>query len=183
MGGRLKRISLVVLVMAAALAVAAPATAAGREATVDRPTGQPQARAAGFFIPVVAALAVRAAAPVAARAGAGIVAGVVGRASPQLGRARTARSIMDARTVNARKIRDGVGRTTRWLRKKWPKMKGYSVACLGGAALENKSIFINAFGELEWPSFDTHLRRTAAACGLGMAGLWTKRFVFDRKPR
>jgi hypothetical protein len=178
----LKRISLVVLAMAG-LAVVAPATAVGREATVDRPTGQPEARAAGIFIPVVATLAVRAAAPVASRVGAGIVGGIVGKAAPRIGRARTARSIMDARTVRARKIRDGVARTTRWLRKKWPNMKGYSVACLGGAALENKSIFIDAIGELEWPSFDTHFRKTAAGCGYGMATFWAGKYYFSRTLR
>jgi hypothetical protein len=69
---------LLVGVLAVAIFRCSVSTAVGREVPSDPAGGRPVARAAGFFIPVVAALAVRAAAPVAARAGAGIVAGVVG---------------------------------------------------------------------------------------------------------
>jgi hypothetical protein len=65
----------------------APATAVGREATVDRPTGQPKVRAAAIpLLGVGAGLVVRAAAAVATRLGASVVAGMVGRQAPTIGK-------------------------------------------------------------------------------------------------
>jgi hypothetical protein len=96
-GGGLKRISLVVLAMAA-LAVVAPATALGRDAPADREPGGPTARASWAIVVPAIGLAVRLAAGPASRAGAGIVAGIIGRRAPQVGKIRTSRAIKDART-------------------------------------------------------------------------------------
>jgi hypothetical protein len=171
-------------VVMAALAVAAPATAAGREATVDRQPRGPTAHSAALplAVPVVGGLAVRLAAGPAARFGAGIVAGVIGRRAPQIGRIRTARSIKDARTVTRRKLRDGFHRTRRWLKKKWPDMKPYTRACLGGAAVaEEDTILRIAAGEALDLSWETELRRSAAGCGLLMAGTAAGRILVDRR--
>jgi hypothetical protein len=177
----LKRISLVVLAMAA-LAVVAPATALGRDAPADREPGGPTARASWAIVVPAIGLAVRLAAGPASRAGAGIVAGIIGRRAPQVGKVRTSRAIKDARTVTRRKVRDGFYRTRRWLRRKWPSMKFYSAFCLAGAAEENENILVDiAVGEL--PTFESNLRRTAARCGLYMAGAAAGKLVMSNKTK
>jgi hypothetical protein len=41
----------------------------------------------------------------------------------------------------------------------------------------------DAIGELDWPSFDTHFRKTAAGCGYGMATFWAGKYYFSRSLR
>jgi hypothetical protein len=173
-----------VLVTAAALAAVAPATAVGREIPSDSSGDRPQARAAALFVPVLAGLAVRAAAGPAARLGAGIVGGIVARNAPKIGKPRTLGSIKDARTVTLRKRIFGFVRTRRWLRKKWPDMKGYAKACIGGAAMVEFPMFYNwAAGEISLFDFfsTTELRRSAAGCGAGMAGNYYGKIRMDNK--
>jgi hypothetical protein len=80
--------------------VVAPATAVGREATVDRGAGGPTAHDAALPLPALvvpaAGLVVRAAAGPASRWGANIVAGIVGTKAPQIGKIRTVRALKDA---------------------------------------------------------------------------------------
>jgi hypothetical protein len=72
------------------------------------------------------------------------------------------------------------------LRKKWPNMKGYAKACIGGAAAVEHPFFFNwAAGEISLFDFfsTTELRRSAAGCGAGMAGNYYKRIYMDNKLR